>query len=66
MQYMIRGGNSSGRTHANILSAMVLLKEGTWKTTRFGRHQLKMMDLAIEMGVKPSQIRYGDEPEVKP
>ncbi len=62
MYTMYGGGRRAGRTHANILSATVLLKEGTWQTVYFGKHQLKMLDIAIEMGIKPSQIRYGDEP----
>lgn len=59
--YLISGERRTGRTHANILSAVVLLREGTWRTVYFGKHQLRMMDLAIESGIQPSQIRYGNE-----
>ena len=63
MRYEISSaGRRAGRTHANILAAIMLLKTKKRKTVYFGKHQLKTMDIAIKMGIKPSQIQYGNEP----
>ena len=53
------GGHQTGRTYAHIQVLKLLLACG--EIDQFPVNRKDILDLCIEAGIKPSQIRFGDE-----
>ena len=53
------GGRRTGRTYAHMELLKLLLSNG--EIDRLPLHDKKHLDLCIEYGIKPSQIRFGSE-----